>query len=131
MPYTHPDDRHYELPDPGMTPHQLAGAINTWLRDPRHRFGTRTPGILVWGVCELMNRFAARHDRCFDTWFDVLHGLQIADMFIMHNPEERTVLDCARLEFYRRVVAPYENLARQRNGEVWDESILPLDGSRS
>ena len=26
--------------------------------------------------------------------------------------------DCAKMEFYRRVLAPYEDMARERNGDV-------------
>lgn len=29
-------------------------------------------------------------------------------------------LECAKLEFYRRVASPYENIAIKRNGDVYD-----------
>jgi len=28
------------------------------------------------------------------------------------------VLECCKLEFYRRVAAPYEDLAKKRNGDI-------------
>jgi hypothetical protein len=34
-------------------------------------------------------------------------------------------LECAKLELYRRVVAPYENTKIAENGDVYDASILP------
>jgi hypothetical protein len=36
------------------------------------------------------------------------------------------VLECAKLELYRRIAAPYEDVARLRNGEVY--RTAPEDG---
>jgi hypothetical protein len=124
MPYVDPADRDYKLPDPGYTAFSLADAINSWLRDTDHRLGARTIGVYVWGVCKLMNDYADRHPRCFDTWFDVMHALRIADLRIQHNPEQKAIVDCARLEFYRRVVAPYEDLKLAANGDVFSATLL-------
>lgn len=31
------------------------------------------------------------------------------------------VLECAKMEFYRRMVAPYEDIKARQNGDVYDE----------
>ncbi|SRR6266699_1441575 len=36
------------------------------------------------------------------------------------------MLECAKLEFYRRVIAPYEDMKREKNGDVYHSGhIIP------
>jgi len=124
MPYTAKEDRNHELPRlVPAAPANLAQAIIEWLNNSWHL----TDGERVWGVCTLMSQYAAAHPRCFDTWFDVLYSIRLAEKKL-ESTTDLAIIDCCRMEFYRRVVAPYEDLKAKANGEVWDRTILPLDG---
>ena len=37
------------------------------------------------------------------------------------------VLECAKLEMYRRIAAPYENQKIEENGDVYPKKLLPED----
>ncbi len=52
--------------------------------------------------------------RLVDQWL-VIHGLNYAELNAVIG-----VLECAKLELYRRVAAPYEDRKIAANGDVYD-----------
>jgi hypothetical protein len=74
--------------------------INALLRSWRDRAGCN-PGALNYIISRLLGA-AFKHDPAYRT----INGLVGA-------------VTCATLEFYRRVAAPHEGLAKQRNGDVY------------
>jgi hypothetical protein len=53
--------------------------------------------------------------RICDQWMRENGGLHYANLNAVVG-----VLECAKLEFYRRVAAPYEDIKLQQNGDVYD-----------
>ncbi len=43
----------------------------------------------------------------------------------MHRLEVLGALECAKMEFYRRVAAPYEREAMAKNGDVYPPELVP------
>lgn len=62
----------------------------------------REPGVLNYQITSL----------CKDYWDDVGHRYQTINDII-------GALECAKQEFYRRVVIPYEDKKIQENGDVY------------
>lgn len=65
-------------------------------RDPE------TPGELNYVITLLLNKFIREHGKNYETLNKVVG-----------------VLECAKLELYRRVVAPYEDEKCKENGDVY------------
>lgn len=127
MPYTDTRDRHPEwLPNIPETAIELGEVLAQWLEVGRFTH-LGNSGDDTWAVCFLVGAWCVKNGRSYQTWFDALWALQYARESV-HSTGARTVLNSAEHEFYRRVVAPYEELKRLANGEVWPRSILPLDG---
>jgi len=63
-----------------------------------------TPGELNYAISRLVDAYVARKG-----------GVRYA-----HLNEVVGVLECAKLELYRRVAAPYEDLKRGETGDVYD-----------
>ena len=63
----------------------------------------RTPGELNYMITMLLQRYIETRNRNYQTWNDILGALE-----------------GAKLEFYRRVVAPYEDEKIIENGDVYD-----------
>lgn len=63
----------------------------------------RTPGQLNYAITALLNRYIAdRHGVTYGTVNEIVG-----------------VLECAKLELYRRVAAPYEDRKCAENGDVY------------
>jgi hypothetical protein len=62
----------------------------------------RSSGELNYLITMLLQEYVKEHGSKYDTFNDILGAL-----------------DGARLEFYRRVVAPYEDVKIQENGDVY------------
>ena len=63
-----------------------------------------TPGELNYAISRLVDDYVARKG-----------GVRYA-----HLNEVVGVLECAKLELYRRVAAPYEDLKRAESGDVYE-----------
>lgn len=50
--------------------------------------------------------------------------LETVGLSFAHASEVITAFECAKLEFYRRVLAPYEDAAIARNGDVYPPALL-------
>lgn len=50
--------------------------------------------------------------------------LDVTGLSFAHASEVITAMECAKLEFYRRVLAPYEDAAIVRNGDVYPPLLL-------
>ena len=70
--------------------------------------GPETPGELNFRVIELIN--------------DYIDASGEPVSYALFN-EILGVLEAAKLEFYRRMVVPYEDLAMENNGDVFDLGI--------
>lgn len=62
----------------------------------------KTPGDLNFFISTLVNWYINEHGKNYSTLNEVIG-----------------VLECAKLELYRRVVAPYEDTKIQENGDVY------------
>ena len=60
------------------------------------------PGELNFILTKICDEYIARHGLSYKTIADVVSSLE-----------------CAKLEFYRRVAAPYEDGKKQTNGDVY------------
>lgn len=57
---------------------------------------------------------------------------ELCQAYIVHRGEERYyvyneligALECAKLELYRRMIAPYEDESIERNGDVYDRDAV-------
>jgi hypothetical protein len=63
----------------------------------------RTPGELNFLITVLAKEYARRKGHSYQTFNDIMGALE-----------------GAKLEFYRRVVAPYEDTKITQNGDVYD-----------
>lgn len=61
-----------------------------------------TPGELNYLITRLLLEYCEKHGQCYSTYNDCLGALT-----------------GAQLEFYRRVVAPYEDQKIKENGDVY------------
>jgi len=61
-----------------------------------------TAGELNWLLTILINDYINKHGKSYQTLNEVVG-----------------VLECAKLELYRRVVSPYEEIKMQQNGDVY------------
>ena len=61
-----------------------------------------TAGELNWLLTILINDYINKHGKSYQTLNEVIG-----------------VLECAKLELYRRVVSPYEEIKMQQNGDVY------------
>ena len=64
-----------------------------------------TPGELNFMLSYICREYMRKKQRRYSTFNDIIGAL-----------------DAAKLEFYRRVVGPYENKAIKRNGDIYDPS---------
>ena len=62
---------------------------------------TNNPGELCFAIYEHMVSYGRRHDATFETLNAIIGAAENA-----------------KLEFYRRHVAPYEDIKREQNGDV-------------
>ena len=62
----------------------------------------KTPGDLNFFISTLVNWYINEHGKSYSTLNEVIG-----------------VLECAKLELYRRVAAPYEDIKIQENGDVY------------
>lgn len=67
-----------------------------------HGPAANTPGTLNFQITVLINKYLERHELCYDTINDIVGAIE-----------------GAKLEFYRRVAAPYEDEKIQENGDVY------------
>lgn len=61
-----------------------------------------TPGELNYFISNLINWYIIQKDKSYSTINEVIG-----------------VLECAKLELYRRVAAPYEDIKIEENGDVY------------
>jgi hypothetical protein len=62
-----------------------------------------TPGELNYRLTRVINDYLEYHLACYTTFNDVVGALE-----------------SAKLEFYRRIVVPYEQIKCAQNGDVYD-----------
>lgn len=60
-------------------------------------------GQLNYCITNMINVYLHETGICYDTLNEIIG-----------------VLECAKLEFYRRVVSDYENVQKKANGDVYD-----------
>jgi hypothetical protein len=75
--------------------------IDKAARERVAREGPSSAGELNYEITQLLNRYVGP-----------------AQSYAKYN-EVIGVLECAKMEFYRRAVAPYENLKCKENGDVY------------
>lgn len=68
-----------------------------WNRNPA------VAGELTYLLTKVINDYVKEQGLCFN----------VAGEAIL-------ALECTKLEFYRRILAPYEDTAKERNGDVYD-----------
>ena len=66
-----------------------------------------TPGELNYLITSAANRYIVRHGVSYATFNEVIG-----------------VLECAKIELYRRLVANYENSKIEENGDVYEETLI-------
>lgn len=66
-------------------------------------FNAQTPGELNYQITRLVDNYIARNGLSYTT-IDIVVG----------------ALECAKLEFYRRIAAPYEDRKIAENGDVYE-----------
>lgn len=71
-------------------------------------YTARTPGELNYAVTRLC-----------DLWLQD-HGINYAELSTVIG-----ALECAKQEFYRRVVVPYEDRKRAQTGDVYESLTMP------
>jgi hypothetical protein len=76
-------------------------------KDRRGQNRLETAGDLNFAVTSLVNRYLVEQGLCYASINDVVG-----------------VLECAKLEVYRRLAGPYENQKIQQNGDVYDPELL-------
>lgn len=69
----------------------------------------QSPGDLNYAITTLCSEYLA------------IRGLRYSNI-----NEVVGVLECAKMELYRRVAAPYEESKINENGDVYDESLVPV-----
>jgi len=69
---------------------------------PTSSLAAPTSGVLNFQITELLKEYVRHHGTSYDTLNAVVGAL-----------------GCVKAEFYRRVVAPYEDLKRAENGDVY------------
>lgn len=67
-----------------------------------------SPGELNYAIARLVDHYITKHGFCYNVINDVVG-----------------VLECHKLELYRRVAAPYEDSKRVQNGEVFTAAWQP------
>ena len=81
------------------------------------------------GIQELKTKIDLIHD-IDKASKDGLLNFIITKLLLEVYPEENYhtyneiigMLECCKLEFYRKMAAPYEEVKERENGKVWDES---------
>ena len=79
--------------------------INRSARDeiePKSLRTAETAGELNYQITRLVWRYVESHGMFYHTFNEIIG-----------------VLDCAKMEFYRRIVTPYEDHKQERNGDVY------------
>lgn len=71
-------------------------------REPVEIFGPSTPGELNYALTKVIELYRFRAGEGYKTFNDILGALE-----------------AAKLEFYRRVVVPYEDFKNVMNGDVY------------
>ena len=66
-----------------------------------------TPGELNYAISHICQTYMRKKQKRYSTFNDIVGALE-----------------AAKLEFYRRIVAPYEDKAIARNGDIYDEDDL-------
>lgn len=62
----------------------------------------KTLGELNWAITTLVDEWLSDHTRNYENYNNVMG-----------------VLECAKLELYRRIVAPYEDKKKDENGDAY------------
>lgn len=75
--------------------------------DPLVRRNSLTAGELNYQITSLVNDWLTRHGRSYDGINQVVG-----------------VLECAKLELYRRIAGPYEDMKVETNGDVYSKELL-------
>ena len=70
--------------------------------EPQSIRAAETAGELNYQITTLVWRYINTHSQCYTTFNEVVG-----------------VLDCAKMEIYRRLVGPYENHKKAENGDVF------------
>lgn len=70
--------------------------------EPQSLRAAETAGELNYQITRLAWRYVNTHGSCYTTFNEIVG-----------------VLDCAKMEFYRRLCAPYENNKQAENGDVF------------
>lgn len=65
--------------------------------------GANNAGELNYEITSILVRYYLKHGNKYQVFNDIIGALE-----------------GAKLEFYRRVVAPYEDLKREKNGDVYE-----------
>ena len=71
--------------------------------EPQSLRAAETAGELNYQITRLALRYVESHGKCYTTFNEIVG-----------------VFDCAKMEFYRRLVAPYEAKKWMENGDVYD-----------
>ncbi len=63
-------------------------------------------GELNFYITTIINQYIDKNTKCYTTLNEVIG-----------------VLECAKLELYRRIIAPYEDTKIEQNGDVYTDSV--------
>lgn len=74
-----------------------------------HEEHALTPGELNYQITQLLDEYVRTHGKSYATLNDVLGAVE-----------------GAKLEFYRRVAAPYEDVKARLNGDVYSATTLEV-----
>jgi hypothetical protein len=85
-----------------------------YIKDVKRRALLDSHLIPVAGACESVGDLTYALTRLVDQWI-VDHGVSYATLSAAVG-----VVECMKLELYRRVVAPYEDTKIAENGDVYD-----------
>ena len=102
------------------TPFSLAEAIDEWFEHAPPGWVMEKPGVAVWGVSVLFNDYRRTHGDSFQTYYEIFLGAaQFQGYHDGRSTVRSTIVELAQQEFYRVVVAPYEEKKAAANGEVF------------
>lgn len=82
-----------------------------YIKEQDRRFAKNNPvgpGELNFSITHLIDRYLRREGVCYSTLNEVIGALE-----------------CAKLELYRRIAAPYEDRKIQENGDVYTPGLEP------
>ena len=65
-------------------------------------YNANSPGEMNYIITTILTKYLLKHGKSYQTYNDLIG-----------------VLECAKLELYRRMVAPYEDIKIKENGDVY------------